>query len=155
MIRHAKDILVSIAAVFSLAACVNDPEGGVLLEIGDAMPWFEAVTLDGDTVTPESLAGDESVIVFFNTECSDCRRELPQIQHKADSEMPLGVRYICISREEGREKVERYWSENGFTMPVSPQTTRDIYSRFAKSGIPVTFRFDSNLRLISFDDSAQ
>lgn len=140
---------------FFLAGCFTEPEGGVLLKVGDSMPRFEAVTLEGDVVSPETLRGSESVIVFFNTDCSDCRRELPVIQQQADIEIPLGVKYICISREEGSESVEAFWKEQGLTMPVSAQATRDIYSRFAKSGIPVSFRFDSNLRLISYDDSAQ
>lgn len=147
-------ILTALACLF-ISGCVTEPEGGVILKVGDMMPRFEAQTLDGDVVSPQTLRGSESVIVFFNTDCPDCRRELPEIQKQADTEIPLGVRYICISREEGKEKVEAYWKENGFTMPVSPQPSRDIYSRFAKSGIPVSFRFDSNLRLISYDDSGQ
>lgn len=149
-----KYFILSVILCFFLSGCVTEPEGGVILKVGDKMPQFEAKMLEGSVVTPEALFGSESVIVFFNTECPDCRRELPLLQRQADIEMPQGVKYICISREEGAERVEAYWKENGLTMPVSAQTTRDIYSRFARSGIPVTFRFDSNLRLISYDDSA-
>lgn len=152
IIRYA----MGIAMLLSVAAgCINDPEGGVILKTGDKMPEFTAVTLDGVTITPDSLRGHESVIVFFNTECSDCRRELPLIQLQADEEMPRGVKYLCISRQEGASQVAEYWNATGLTMQVSAQTDRAIYALFAKSGIPVTFRFDANLKLISYDDSGQ
>lgn len=140
-----------IAFALLCSACITEHDAGdeVLLAEGDAMPWFSVVTLDGETLTPESLEGAESVIVFFNTDCQDCRHELPDIQLKADTEASAGVRYLCIAREEGRESVETYWRENGLTMPVAPQDDRAVYSLFARSGIPRTFRFSPHLKLLS------
>ena len=83
------------------------------------------------------------MIVFFATWCPDCRRELPLIQaeYEANLMRPADVQaqYVCISREEGPEAVERYWREAGLTMPVSAQADRAVYSLFASEGIPRVF----------------
>lgn len=137
-------ILTALVAIVAASACVTEPDvDGSLLRPGDAMPQFEVTTLDGVTVTAESLRGRESVIVFFNTTCPDCRRELPAIQRQADAEPE--VYYLCISREEGEADVAAYWAEEGFTMPVSAQPDRRVYSLFATTGIPRLYRFNAEL----------
>lgn len=113
------------------------------LRPGDVLPQFEVATIDGINVSSADSYSAELVIVFFNTTCPDCQRELPQIQLQyeenrklPDSEQSI---YICISREEGMADVERYWTENHLTLPVSAQTDRRIYSLFASIGIPRIF----------------
>lgn len=132
------------AAVLGVAAvgCVADePEWA--LQQGDALPRFCVTTLDGDVVSSEDSRGRELVIVFFATWCPDCRRELPLIQEEYEANMRLPAaeqaQYVCISREEGPEVVEKYWNEAGLTMPVSAQTDRAVYSLFASAGIPRVF----------------
>ena len=69
-------LVLYILIVFATVACVNDKEEPVWsLQPGDRLPDFEVVMSDGRRITTESLKGKHSVIVFFNTSCSDCRRE--------------------------------------------------------------------------------
>ena len=130
--------------LISLAGCIaekDEPEWA--LGAGDALPRFSVTTIDGVEVSSADSYAAEMVIVFFNTTCQDCRRELPLLQqeYEDDAVLPEGERkrYICISREESVADVERYWAENHLTLPVSAQTDRNIYSRFASSGIPRIF----------------
>lgn len=79
----------------------------------------------------------ETVIVLFNTSCSDCQRELPRLneyylQHRADE----GFEMVAISREEGEESVAAFWKEYNLSIPYFPQTDRRIYNLFATSLIP-------------------
>ena len=109
------------------------------VQVGDKVPSFSVTVTDGSetrTFSTSQLTG-ETVIVFFNTWCSDCQRELPllndyYLQHKADS----GFQMIAISRAEGADAVSQFWSEYSLQIPYSAQDDRRIYDLFASSVIP-------------------
>ncbi|MCH5225723.1 MAG: TlpA family protein disulfide reductase [Muribaculaceae bacterium] len=129
-----------VIGFFSIAigGCVNDKEpDGPNLAAGDMLPEFSVVMNNGTLVSTSGLKGKTSAIIFFNTGCFDCRRELPVVEKLwlAFKDSPE-VEIIPISREETAEDIKSYWDENGFTMPWSAQENREIYSKFAASGIP-------------------
>jgi len=109
------------------------------VQVGDKVPSFSVSVTDGSetrTFSTSQLTG-ETVIVFFNTWCSDCQRELPllndyYLQHKDDS----GFQMIAISRAEGADAVSQFWSEHSLQIPYSAQDDRRIYDLFASSVIP-------------------
>lgn len=109
------------------------------VQVGDKVPSFSVTVTDGSetrTFSTSQLTG-ETVIVFFNTWCSDCQRELPllndyYLQHKDDS----GFQMVAISRAEGADAVSQFWSEHSLQIPYSAQDDRRIYDLFASSVIP-------------------
>ena len=127
-----------ILLVCTTAGCINDNEPqGPSLVVGDSLPVFSVVMNNGEVVSTESLKGLIPVIVFFNTDCSDCRKELPVIQklwdlYKDNAE----VKILAIAREESASQIMSYWEENNLTLPWSAQENRDVYSLFATSVIP-------------------
>lgn len=130
-----------MALVCSLQGCINDEEPqGITLKPGDSLPVFSVTLSDGTTVSNTTLIGKVGVIVFFNTGCSDCRKELPVIQQLWDElqDNPEVV-IALIAREESKSEIEEYWLANNLTMPFSPQDNREIYSLFAPSVIPRVF----------------
>ena len=130
--------------VMLMAGCVGEKEEPEwFLQPGDALPQFEVTTIEGEKVGSADSYKSELIIVFFNTTCPDCQRELPILQRQYEDNLSLPEsersQYICISREEGSADVEQYWSENHLTLPVSAQNDRSIYSKFASIGIPRIF----------------
>ena len=109
------------------------------VQVGDKVPSFSITVTDGSdtrTFSTSELTG-ETVIVFFNTWCPDCQRELPilndyYLQHKDDS----GFQMVAISRGEGEDVVSRFWAEQGLQIPYSAQEDRRIYELFASGIIP-------------------
>lgn len=130
---------VTIGLVFVLmcGGCITEKEvtGENDLQPGDTLPFFTVTMNTGEEVSTESLRGKESMIVFFNTECADCRKELPVIdefwQLRGNE-----VNVVCISRAEGETAVASYWEENGLTLPYSAQDNRCVYDLFAPTIIP-------------------
>ena len=144
MIRKKALYTFVIAILACLAGCIGEEEVAEWhLRPGDALPRFEVTAIDGTKVGSADSYNASMVIVFFNTSCPDCRKELPiiQAQYEVDQSLPEAERsiFICISREEAAADVERYWAENNLTLPVSPQSDRRIYSLFASIGIPRIF----------------
>lgn len=131
---------MTVAAVMCalLSGCIKDDlpeEHG--LAIGDRVPAFSVAMSDGTTFSSNELQGKRGMIVFFNTECPDCRRELPKIQQAYDRvKDDPEYKVICIAREEEEEGIAAYWRENGLTLPYSPQSDRAVYNLFATVSIP-------------------
>lgn len=118
--------------------CVSDDEPkGPSLQVGADLPQFSVEMNNGTTVSNLTLQGKVGVIVFFNTGCGDCRKELPVIQklwekYKDDHRIEV----VAIAREERLEEITDYWEKNNLSMPFSPQDSREVYNLFAQSVIP-------------------
>ena len=124
--------------VCTTQGCISDNEPkGPSLKVGDPLPVFSVEMNDGSVVSNETLRGKVALIIFFNTDCGDCRKEFPVVQKIWDTYKDSSmVRIVPIAREETEEEISQYWEKEGFTMPYSPQPNRDVYSLFAQSVIP-------------------
>lgn len=143
MKKTACRILLSTALTgLLLASCINDPEEDVWsLGPGDPCPQFAVTLSDGSEVTTASLAGQTTMIVFFDTSCPDCQQELPVVQTVYDRLLSLGDEaadkgILCISRAEPETSVAPYWESHSLTLPYSAQPDRSVYNLFASSLIP-------------------
>ena len=130
-----------IVAILALTCtgCVKDPdEPDYSLGAGDRVPRFSVTLDDGREWSSSAMQGRGAVVVFFNTGCADCRRELPVVQATYDMARAeaLPVDFVCIARGEQAASIGPWWSEHGLTMPYSPQPDRRVYGLFASSGIP-------------------
>lgn len=144
------DVRCLIMGFLPLAlSCVNEKEdagtGPDTVEVGDVLPDFAVVMDDGRTAGSGSLQGKPSFILFFNTACGDCRRELPVVQqmyerYGADGRMV----FMAISREQDAVSVGEYWEDNGLTIPFSAQADRTVYRLFAYSSIPRIYVADAS-----------
>lgn len=129
--------LLVILPVILFSGCVNEDEPAIeSVGPGDRCPSFSAVMADGSIITSEDLRGHRSMIVFFNTSCSDCQRELPVVQQVYERLADSDARIICIARAEEKASIEKFWEEQNLSLPYSQQPDREIYSLFATSVIP-------------------
>lgn len=152
---------VSVARLFPaflslalLSSCVRENgKNADGLVPGDSLPEFQAVMNDGSTVyVPADLKGRVSCIVFFNTGCGDCQKELPVIQRLADE--LTDVAFLLVSRAEEEASIAAWWSANGLAIPYSPQPDRKIYELFASSVIPRIYISDKKARIVAaFSDN--
>jgi len=134
-------LLLLFLTIVGCSSVVDEAEDDVVerVHVGDRVPLFSVTVSDGEQVRTFSTAQltGETVIVFFNTSCSDCQRDLPllnsyYLQHKDDK----GFCMVAISREEGAESVAAFWEANNLQIPYFAQTDRRIYNLFATSIIP-------------------
>lgn len=102
--------------------------------VGDKIPAFSILLNNGQMLTETDLKGTVSILAFFNTGCSDCRRELPHLQ-KISERFP-DVNIICISRAETEESIKSFWADKQLTLPYSAQPDRQVYDAFGAKGLP-------------------
>ena len=132
--------LMLLCLVFTGCGSIHEDDEVIeRVKVGDRVPAFTVdVVKDGShsTFSTSSLTG-ETVIVYFNTWCPDCQRELPELndyylRHKEDE----GFQMVAISRGEGEDVVAPFWEEYGLQIPYSAQEDRSVFDLFASSVIP-------------------
>ena len=108
---------------------------GDIVLVGDSVPAFSVTLQSGEVLSESFWREGHIVLVFFNTTCSDCRKELPLIQELMQTH---GTRYtfVAIGRQQDHEAASRFWQESGLTLPYAIDADRSIFSRFARIGIP-------------------
>lgn len=134
-------------------SCVNDKvDSGEALGVGERCPEFSVEMMDGTTFSSSELGGRTALICFFNTDCGDCRRELPILQQTYDSLIRRDNRapqFVCISRAQPAASVAKYWNDNSLSLPVAPQDDNSVYRLFASVGIPRIFIVDSSGMIVA------
>lgn len=141
-------LLSCLFITFSGPSCIREKigSGTDIIHIGDSLPDFQLVMDDGAVLSRSDLHGKISVMVFFNTSCSDCRFVLPEIQELYDNYSAVhNVEIFTVSREQDFNSVYSYWKDNNYNVPFSAQEGRGIYELFALSGIPRIYLSDGGL----------
>lgn len=130
-----------------LTSCLGNLDDTVMSEndvvkAGQQVPSFVVSISDGTTFNSSQIGRKPVCIVFFNTSCSDCRKELPVVQQIYE-EFSESIQFVCISRAEDRKNIQAFWTQKKLTLPYSAQTDRKIYNLFALSSIPRLYIIDS------------
>lgn len=121
-----------------------------ILWLGDEMPEFTAVSVDGKTLSSDDLYGKVVLINFMATWCPPCNQELPFVEsdiwykYKDRKDFVL----MIIDREESLDKVKAFMEKKKFTMPFYLDEKREIYGLFAKKNIPRNYLFNKEGQLV-------
>lgn len=123
-----------------LTSCLGEVENvtssAEIVQVGQQLPSFSVTMNNGARYSSNAENnGKPSVIIFFNTGCSDCRNELPVAQTLYNI-YKSKVNIVCISRNEAVEPIAQYWRENNLSLPYSAQANDSIYKLFARRTIP-------------------
>lgn len=116
-------------------------EEATLVKNGDQVPSFTFETSPGKTQNISEFKGKTVLITFFATWCGPCRKELPHIQAEIYNKYKNNPNFVLLilGREHSWAEVNKFKTENKFTMPFYPDPERKVYSQFAKQSIPRNF----------------
>ncbi|MEM9353929.1 MAG: redoxin domain-containing protein [Planctomycetota bacterium] len=119
-----------------VAAPAEPPAEG----LGAAVAPFSFQTLEGEEVTPASLAGKVVLMDFWFTGCPPCRTQAPVLQEVyeafADDDR---VRLMAVSTDSERitnEKVEVTLRDWGNGMPIVRDLGQEAYTKLGVQGTP-------------------
>lgn len=124
-----------------LLVTVSPGRGG---EVGEQLPDFAVQTFDGNSISRATLAGRPLLLVFWNTWCVDCRRELPRINRLAERFGQRGLTVLAINTgfNDREGKARAYWKKSGFVFPAGFDHTFEIGKAFRVPGVPTIFLVD-------------
>ena len=138
-------LLFLVLASFMQVACQNDDDQDYSLtnkvNVGDPVPDFSLTDADGVVISSSSLSGQIYLLNFFDTGCSDCQKEFPVLQQIYDK-YKASVTVLNVPRSQSLDKVSQYWHQAGLSMPVYMPCDKELYYKFATSGIPRTYIVD-------------
>jgi peroxiredoxin len=117
-----------------------------LVKEGQKAPDFTFEIAPGKTAKLSDLNGKVIWINFFATWCGPCRLELPHLQKEVFDKYKNNDDFVLIilGREHGWEEVNKFKTEQGFTMPFYPDPERKVFSIYANQNIPRNFIIDKN-----------
>ena len=102
-------VLFTLFLTFALVRRLNSQDNSnkqakrqatIDLKAGDSAPSFTAQTLDGETVTLMSFAGQKIALIFISTHCQPCEELLPRIKPLKDKAMKAGIELVLVSAED-------------------------------------------------------
>lgn len=140
-----KYIITAITCLLFIGCIKDTPHGhGNIIRTGDKLPSFTVTMDDGSIKDSGSLSKGQSLIVFFNSGCEDCRNVMPVVnayytRHQND------VTVIAISHWEDKTSTDSYWKEKGFSIPKSSQNDDNVYSLFSEVGIPLLIASENGI----------
>jgi cytochrome c biogenesis protein CcmG/thiol:disulfide interchange protein DsbE len=149
-VKHrARWIALAVALVvvgFGVVLAVNvgnDPQKDAQRSpfLGKQVPNFDLATLTGGRVSNVSTTGKSVIINFWNTWCTPCRQELPQLkefyaQHASDPDVVMVG--IVRDPQEGDKAIRAYVKAEGMQWTVALDPHDQAALDFATRGQPET-----------------
>ena len=130
----------------------EDADGGLgLLDgravaVGEPVPNFVLMTLDGERVRLSDFRGQTVVLNFWASWCTPCRDEMPEFQSLYEERAAAGD-FVVIAIDwidsDSRGAVREFAEDFGLTFPVVLDTAGSaVKERFGVRGVPATFFID-------------
>lgn len=114
-------------------------------EVGARVPDFSVRTLSGDLLSRASLAGKPVLLVFWNTWCASCAKELPQVNRMAEKfgSRRLTVLAINTGLNDSEGKARAYWKKYGYSFQAGYDRSFELGEAFRVMGVPTVILADA------------
>ncbi|MGA2084742.1 MAG: TlpA disulfide reductase family protein [Terracidiphilus sp.] len=145
--------LASLVRYESVTTSLKDPllaKASQVLVANDAdveKADFTLKDLHGKKVTLSELRGKIVMVNFWATWCSPCRLEMPDLDKIYTHFQPQGLVVLAITDEDAF-KVNSFIAPMGYHPPVLIDTGGAVHKLFHIQGIPKTFLFNRDGKLI-------
>lgn len=144
-----KHVILFLIGFLPILSYAQDQQGW-LVQIGEKAPDFSFTLADSSLKKLSDYKGKVVLINFFATWCPPCREELPRVQkeiydvYKSNKNFELFV----FGREEDWDKLTPFIEKTGYTFPILPDVKREIFSKYALSGIPRNVIIDKDGKIL-------
>ena len=146
-----KNAIIPLLVLLLLMSTLSPGWGA---EVGEPLPDFTVQTFDGKSLSRASFAGKPLLLVFWNTWCSDCMRELPGLNRLIGKFTPGSLAALAINTglNDSESKARAYWKKYGYVFPTGFDHSFEIGTAFRVRGVPTVFLVDSK-GIVSYKQS--
>lgn len=118
---------------------------GWSVEVGEPMPDFSIRTMDGKEFSRATLVGKPLLLVFWNTWCPNCMRELPGIDRLAEKLGPRGLTVLAVNTgiNDTERKSRAYWEKSRYRFPTGFDHDFEVGQAFRVRGVPTVYLVDA------------
>lgn len=109
---------------------------------------FTLTGLDGKQWSLKDLRGKVVLVNFWATWCPPCRKEMPDLQEFHTKLKDKGLVILAITDEDAG-KAQPFIAEKKYTFPVLLDPGRKVNEAFRVDGIPKTFIFNREGKLVA------
>jgi len=95
-----------------------EPSAETQTLIGNPMPAFSLVGLDGVREESGQWIGKIQLINFWATWCPPCKREIPELVKLQEKYRSHGLQVVGIALDRDIEEIRKYAEEKGINYPV-------------------------------------
>ncbi|MCU1229246.1 MAG: alkyl hydroperoxide reductase/Thiol specific antioxidant/Mal allergen [Acidobacteria bacterium] len=121
------------------------PQAANGINVGDAMPAFEAPLLDGAKFDVAKEKGNVVLLNLWATWCGPCREEIPELEQMHKQHSGDGFKVVGISLDEGElDAVKEFVRTHGMTYPIALDPEGKLTGVFQTGVIPTTVLIDRN-----------
>ena len=107
------------------------------LSVGEAIPGFAAIDLDGANLALSEFHDREVVVLdFWATWCQPCVRGMPSLQALHDEFDGRGVEFLAVNVGEEPEIVRDFMEQQEFTFRVVMDQEENVRTLYGLRGIP-------------------
>ena len=107
------------------------------LDVGEEIPDFSAVDLDGANVTLSEFRNREVVVLdFWASWCQPCLRSMPSLEALNDEFEHRGAEFLAVNVGESSELVRQFVEDTEFSVRVVVDENEDISGAYGMRGIP-------------------
>lgn len=134
--------VVAVLAIVLATQVGTNPQADVQTSrlVGQREPAFTARTFQGQAVSSSGLAGKAVIVNFWNSWCTPCQQELPELkafqkEHAADT----SVEFVGILRDDTVTAARGYAAATGMTWTLVDDPGSNLSLAFGTRGQPETF----------------
>ena len=147
--------LVALSGHRGARIATNSPETAAAIQAtvaaGSQAADFKLETLDGTTVSLESLRGKVVFLNVWATWCGPCREEMPSMQTLYD-DFKGNKDFVMLAASQdtsGRAVVASYVAKNGYHFTILLDPENKISETYDVSGVPETFIIDRKGQIVA------
>ena len=143
--------LVALSGHRGARIAVNSGQSEAPVAAGSQAANFNLETLDGTTVSLESLRGKVVFLNVWATWCEPCREEMPSMQtlyndFKSNKDFVM----LAVSQDtKGRAAVAPYVAKNGYHFTVLLDPENKLMDTYTVSRVPETFIIDRKGQIVA------
>jgi thiol-disulfide isomerase/thioredoxin len=127
-----------------------EPPGSRIAAVGDEVPEYRAVSLQGSRTSLEALRGHPVLLNVWSLWCAPCRAETPSLQRLYQTYREAGLEIVGVNVDPRGEDaiIGAFVRAAGMTYAVWRDPEQEISASFPSTGVPRSYLIASNGTLL-------